>query len=213
VNALEQDASEVLGLVRSLKNSLAPINRIPPEVLSLIPDYHDKRRLDQNLIALTHVCRSWRDIFTSRSSLWTKLDFTNVDKTRTYIQRSRSSPLEIHLEASTGYGDYRDDAFSLVIPHLHRLKSLTISANFLPDILRHFRYHAPLLEKLAIDINGSFNPVLDSTLFNGDLSSLRELRLGGVITHLPWNNMTNLKVLNLSSRPPGFTYNPTPRLP
>ena len=58
LNALEQDAFEVLRLVRSIKNSLAPISRIPPEILSLIPDHYDKYRADQNLIALTHVCHT-----------------------------------------------------------------------------------------------------------------------------------------------------------
>ena len=42
LNSLEQDAFEVLRLVRSIKNSLAPITRIPPEVLSLIPDHYDE---------------------------------------------------------------------------------------------------------------------------------------------------------------------------
>ena len=95
----------MLSLVRSVKNSFAPVNRIPPEILSLTPDYYeydeddvDEDKVDKDLIALTHVCRSWRDVFISRSSLWTRLDFTNVDKTRTYIHRSKSSPLEINLD-------------------------------------------------------------------------------------------------------------------
>ncbi|KAF9781779.1 hypothetical protein BJ322DRAFT_244248 [Thelephora terrestris] len=111
-----QDTSEIHRLLLSLRNSFAPVNRIPPEVLSLIPDYCDKDDLDQDLIKLTHVCRGWRDTFTSRSSLWTKLYFTNIDKTRTYIRRSQSSPMQIYLidDQNTGY---LDDAVSLVIPH------------------------------------------------------------------------------------------------
>ena len=70
---------EVLSLIRSVKNSFAPINRIPPEVLLLIPDY-DNDDMDQGLITLTHVCRGWRDMFISRSSLWTQLDCMNFDK-------------------------------------------------------------------------------------------------------------------------------------
>ena len=38
-DTLERDALEVLSLTRFLKNSLAPVNRIPPDVLSLIPYY------------------------------------------------------------------------------------------------------------------------------------------------------------------------------
>jgi len=217
VNALEQDASEVLRLVRSLKNSFAPINRIPPDVLLLIPGYfdHDDNDenddddddddMDQDLIALTHVCRGWRDVFTSCSSLWTRLDFTNVEKTRTYIRRSQSSPLEIYLENSEDL-NYLDDAFSLVIPHLHRLKSLAIDADVLPDVFRHFRCQTPLLEELSILLYNDHNQVFDSALFGGDLSSLRKLTLSGTITitHFPWNNMANLKVLNLRSWASGY---------
>jgi len=206
--------SEVLHLVRSLKNSFAPINRIPPDVLLLIPGYCDDGNddgvdgydMDQDLIMLTHVCRGWRDVFTSCSSLWTRLDFMNIEKTRTYIQRSRSSPLEIHLEK--GYGlNYLGDAFSLVIPYLRRIKSLIIYADILPDVFRHFRCQTPLLEELSILLYNDPNQILDGALFGGDLSSLRKLTLSGTITitHFPWNNMANLKVLNLISWGPGYS--------
>ena len=56
LNALEQDVFEVLRLVRSIKNSLTPVNRIPPEILSLIPDHYDEDHADRDLIASTHVC-------------------------------------------------------------------------------------------------------------------------------------------------------------
>jgi hypothetical protein len=194
VDALEQDAFEVLRLVRSMKNSLAPINRIPPEVLSLIPDYYHEYNIDQDLIAFTHVCRSWRDTFISRSSLWTKLDFIDTDKTRTYIQRSQSSPFELYLQDD----EVIDDAFPLIIPHIQQLKSLTVDARDLPSALRHFRCHVPLLRRLDINISAEIDPVLDSALFNGDFSSLHELYLFGVLTDFPWKNLSNLRVVDLT---------------
>ena len=199
MNALERDASEVLSLVRTLKNSFTPINQIPPEVLSLIPGHCDD---GEDLITLTHVCRGWRDVFTSCSPLWTRLDFINVDKTRTYIQRSQSSPLDICLK----YTGHLDDAFSLAIPHLHRLKSLTIRMDALPDILTHFRCQAPLLEELNIALYRDRNPILDNMLFGGVPPPLRMLTLEGdiTITHLPWNNMANLQVLTLRSLSSGY---------
>lgn len=120
MNSLEQDVLEVLSLVRTIKNSFAPINRIPPEVLSFIPDYwdNDEDDPDQDLIMLTHVCRGLTDIFISRSFLWSYLDFASVDKTCTYIQRSKSSPLEICFEKDED-NTYLDDAFFLVTPHTH----------------------------------------------------------------------------------------------
>ena len=192
VDILERDAFEVLCLIRSIKNSFAPMNRIPPEVLQLIPD-HCEDEMDQSLIALTHVCRGWRDIFTSRSSLWTRLDFKNIDKTCTYIKRSQSSPLEICLRPRNVIAD----AFPLIAPHILRLKSLTIKTLDLPNVLTYICFHAPLLERLDIDINSGRDRVLDSVLFNGNLPSLRELRLHRVITHFPWKNLANLLVFDL----------------
>ena len=192
---------EVLSLVRSLKNLFPPINQISPEVLSLIPDYFDQNDVDQDLIALTHVCHYWRDVFTFRSSLWTHLDFTNVNKTRAYIERSKFSPLKIRIKSGEG-PSFSNDAFSLVLPHLHKLKSLDVSAGAIPDVFEHFRYHAPLLKELTIHITGSSNPVLDNELFIGDLSSLRKLSLGGVKTDLRWKNVANLQVFTLKSRNP-----------
>ena len=129
----------------------------------------------------------------------------NVDKTRTYIQRSKSSPLKLYLERDED-STYLDDAFSLVTPHIHRIKSLTIYADALPDALRYFNHCAPLLEELGIDLTSPRAPVLDSALFRGDLSSLRRLELSGVITHLPWKNLANLTTLILKSCHPGHDF-------
>ena len=150
------------------------------------------------MVALTHVCRRWRVSFTSRSFLWAKLDFMNVDKTRTYIHRSQSSPLKISLKVNR-YESYLDDAVSLIIPHIHRLKSMTVHAIYLPGIFNQLTCPAPLLEKLDINLSLVPTPIPDSALFGGDLSNLRELRLGRSITHLPRNNLTNLRILTLKS--------------
>jgi hypothetical protein len=192
VDDLERDAFEVLRLVRSIKNSLAPINRIPLEVLSLIPSYCPKDDEDEQLVTLTHVCRGWRNMFVSHPPLWTRLDFMNIDQTRTYIQRSQSSPLHLHLDS-----DPADDVFAPVIPHINRLKSLTINAFTLPSVLTHIHSHAPLLEALSIGIHIDGGEVLDGTLFNGDISSLRELHLRGVTLPFSLSSLSNLRVLAL----------------
>ena len=101
VDVLENDASEVLSLIRSIKNSFASINRIPPEVLSLVPGCYVKDRAGQDLIKLTHVCSGWRNTFISCPPLWTQLDFKNVDKTRTYIQERVK---QMHASALSVFG-------------------------------------------------------------------------------------------------------------
>ena len=177
-----------------MKNTLAPVNRIPPEVFSTIPDYwSDEDTADKNLITVTHVCRGWRDLFISSSSLWTQLDCTHAEKTRIYIERSKSSPLDVYV-----WGDnkipFPSDTFLLTIPHLSRLRSLSIfgSSDDLAGIInRHLHCPAPSLEKLKISFTSAPRPI-EGTAFDGDLSSLRELRLSGVLTSLSWVNLPNL---------------------
>jgi hypothetical protein len=71
----------------------------------------------------------------------------------------------------------------------------------MPAITAHLSRPAPLLEHLSIDGNckseSQRNPVLTTSLFNGDLPSLRELRLRSVRTELPWRNMVNLTSFEL----------------
>ncbi|KAF9789214.1 hypothetical protein BJ322DRAFT_987910, partial [Thelephora terrestris] len=79
--------------LRSWKNEFTPINWIPPEILTTIPHFLYSCYRYRVTIVLTHVCRAWREIFISRPSLWTDLCWKGAEKARTYIERSKSSPV------------------------------------------------------------------------------------------------------------------------
>ena len=197
----------MLRLVRCAGNAFAPINRIPPEVFSLIPNYWKDQGMERDLIALTHVCRDWREIFTSRSSLWTYLDCTNTDKTRVYVERSRSFPLKIFLRTSKCIS-YSNDALLAAVPHTNRLGSLTICvfSDTLSDLLNLFPFPAPLLTELKVVLNSRGpgpgpGPVIPNTLFPGHLSPLRKLSLSSVVTRLPWRNLSHLTVFEFRHVP------------
>ena len=185
-------------------------------MLTLLPDFWDPqdrnhnrdRDRDHDVIALTHVCRAWRELFISRSSLWTNFYCVDPDKTHTYLERSKSSPINLSLSGHHGLSS--SDPFLQIVPHaIKRLKSLSIKvvSETLPDIIAHLSLPAPHLEHLSIDGDCESapqrNPVLTSTLFNGALSSLRELCLKSVRTELPWKNMVNLTSFTLAHTLPG----------
>ena len=205
VDALEGDALEVLSMIRSMKNTFALINRTPPTVFALIPRYWDDRDRDKGIIKLTHVCHGWRALFTSRPSLWNRLDCLDVDKTRAYLERSKSSPLEITLKKEKEKGvAYRTEALRLVDPHIGRVKSLAIMAtveDIILDIATHFSCPIPLLEHLSIIIRCPYAPILDYKLFGENLSSLRTLELEGVVTGLSWKALPNLTSFSLDRIP------------
>ena len=185
-----------------MKNNFVPISRISPDVFSLIPGYLGEDEADENLIKMTHVCRGWRELLIARPSLWAQLDCKNTDKTHVYLERSKSSPLELSLCKDEDL-TYFKDALLLVVPHISRLKSLNIagSGSIFESFTPHISCPIPLLEELTITVTRKPTPFLEATLFNGDLSSLRTLSLDGIITHLPWKNLSELTTFTLSCVP------------
>jgi len=188
---------------------LAPINEIPPEILALIPDFWDTDERDQDIIALTHVCRTWREVFVSRPSLWTRFGCLDEEKTRTYLERSKFSPISLNLILETGEDILPCHPFFQIIPHTTgRLESLLVQGTpeHILSITSHLSHPAPLLRHLSIlaghESTSDSHLALTSTLFNGDLSSLRTLHLCSIRTDLPWRNMINLTSFTLYDTPP-----------
>ena len=146
------------------------------------------------------MCQRWRGVLTACSSLWTHLECKHVEKTRTYIERSKSSPLEITLYEFGASDDYLKDAFLLVIPHISRIMSVRIVGG--EDLLQHFTKHfscpVPLLRHLDLQFTFNPPPVLNNVLFDRNVPSLRTLTMGGVIPHLPWDNLPQLTTFTMS---------------
>jgi hypothetical protein len=203
LGSLDREAWEVISSIRAVRNGRAPVNRLPWDVLALLPDFWDGDEKKEVIITLTHVCRAWRDVFMSRATLWTNFHCADAEKTRVYLERSKSAPINMWLERERGL--FPNDPFLDVPSHaIGRLKSLCVrtTPDHLEDITKHFVHSAPLLKTLVIDGGSDFghltSPVLTSAFFGGDLSSLRQLCLYSVCTQLPWRNMNNLKSLTLA---------------
>ena len=146
-------------------------------------------------------------MFISHSSLWTHFDCEDREKTRVYLERSKSSTIRLLLDKRKHEFISPHDPFFQIIPHATgRLKSLSIkgATENVQVITSHLSHPAPLLEFLSIANGGANRPVvIKSAHFGGDLSSLRTLHLDFVHTELPWRNMANLTSFKLSRTPPG----------
>jgi len=160
------------------------------------------------MIPLTHVCRAWRGAFSSRSSLWTSFQCQDADKTRVYLERSKSSAISLRIDREDVLSPH--DPLFQVIPHAtSRLKYLCIrtTPENIGHITPHLSHPAPLLECLWIDCGSGPEPrsipVLATSLFNGNLPSLRSIHLVSVRTELPWRNMINLTWFALWHTPLG----------
>ena len=143
-------------------------------------------------------------MFVSRSSLWTDFNGEDMDKTRVYLERSKSSPITLTIAREDDLSPH-DPLFEIIPYATGRLKALSIQTtpeNF-SDITTRLSRPAPLLEYLSIDCGYEFkrwdNSVLTTPLFNGNLSSLYHLRLQFVCTLLPWRSMVNRTSFTLGS--------------
>jgi hypothetical protein len=141
-------------------------------------------------------------VFISRPSLWTNLGCKNKGQACVYLKRSKSLPVNLSLRLCNRRNSHHP--FFKIVPHaIGRLRSLSIEGPLddLEEIATPLSHPAPLLEKLSICAHyhaGSHpHPVLPPALFDGDISSLRSLRLEAIRTKLPWRNMVNLTSLKL----------------
>jgi hypothetical protein len=168
---------------RYLQNSFVPVNRLPPEVLSLIPaSLHSKR----DLINATAVCRYWRNTLLSSPNLWCDVDCPgsrgplHEHMFREHLERSREVPLNLRLTSVRYLPD--------LTPHLARFSALAIelaAPEQVGMIAAYFSHPAPILRRLSISAVPSWDEAglsIPSDLFGGDFASLRSLRIRGFST-------------------------------
>lgn len=93
--------------LRSLHNSLLPIARIPPEVLSILvfpycidgASQADTQKY-RPYLAVSQVSRQWRRIALDNRWLWTKPDFSRRKIAAMMHERSRDAPLSIFFDSN-----------------------------------------------------------------------------------------------------------------
>ena len=161
--------------LRQLKNSLAPINRLPPEILALIATF---RESEKDLMNATAVCKYWHRTLVSAPNLWNNIvcgrDVTSPH-VHMYLERSGSVPIvaQIHARASR-----------LLSPHTERISRLTMSVDNPSDIgeiADHLSKPAPLLEKITLRVacRGRHSLMLPPKFFEGFLSTAKVMILHG----------------------------------
>lgn len=167
--------------VRQLKNSFVPINRLPPEVLGLIPTF---RKSERDLISASAVCAHWRRTLISTPELWNKIICSRrenpevvVPRVEAYLKRSGSVPLEVNIH---------DHASQFLSSHTERILSLRMflgQTSNLHEIANHFSKPALLLQTMSLHVTDADRAILHlpSTFFETFLSSVRKLTVRGAI--------------------------------
>ncbi|KAF5316587.1 hypothetical protein D9619_006511 [Psilocybe cf. subviscida] len=210
--AIDQDIEAHERSIQKLKarrNALAPILKLPPELLHrifvLIKD--DSERLSEQgrthlptnaaLCALrtwnvvTHVCNRWRQIALNASSLWTEPPIDSKPWTLEMLKRSKTAGLILDLTSDT------PSTNNSVIRHIKHIKTLKIhyeSARELNILFMGLFDDAPQLENLSITVNvrHSYHP--------GYSHAARDRDLGGrfVLQPSTFRGTKSLRRLTLS---------------
>ncbi|KAJ6464361.1 hypothetical protein C8R45DRAFT_840301 [Mycena sanguinolenta] len=148
--------------------------------------------------SLTQICREWRQIALSITSLWRAINLSNNGtpvEQRAWVHNlwpkwSRSSPLSTEFNAGVDQADARSKVMALVASNLARLEHLKLAVSL--DDLRTIRGSMPLLHHLDLDLpqHSGIEPVSFS-----ELPLLRSVVLNSVASQsvrLPWAQLTSL---------------------
>ena len=193
--------------LKSRRNSLAAISRLPPEILSKIFAATIKPwLLTMDWVKVTHVSHHWRTVAIGCPRLWTTLAFARPRWVEEMLKRSKMALLVIDAERFESMGSKSTEAVQLAMNHISHVRELSIvspSAS-LGKLFSSVPRAAPMLQVLVLytatsSYKESFheNYTIPPELFIDDSSQLRCLEL----THckLDWTShllkgLTHLKV-------------------
>jgi hypothetical protein len=208
VAQLDCDASAVLAGIREWRNSFVPINRLPFDVLSLIPTYlssHDDR------LRASFVCSQWRRAFLQRGDLWSELILPNGKVyVETFLERAKGSALDIFTDNFDPVVTWK-----LLSAYTEQIRRLNLECDGwfdiqeLADIISE---PLPLLHSLTVDLIGredspgcSVRWTPSSPLFSNaaDLKAFHlrsSSRLAPSLSHFVFPNLVSFDFVTQSRR-------------
>jgi hypothetical protein len=180
------------------RNNLAPISKIPVELLSYIfslvqRKYRQNPREDLGWVVVTHVCQRWRDIARDNPALWVYIPFHRPKWIPEMTRRSRSATFKIKLDfRSFTLAQFSALRLFLAV-HLPRVRSITVHRPLLSEsdiflqtlfqelparsaqCLEHFNVRYPAR------YSHTFNPMLSVEKVLIDPPCLKKLKIYGAV--------------------------------
>ena len=162
---LERDTLAALTTIREWLNPSVPINRVPLDVLSLIPT-HLPSQADR--FRASFVCRRWRITFLQNARLWSYIRLSKGEiYAKTLLERAKGSPLTILAS-----GMVPVNTIKLLLPRTNQIVDLEFANGSWADIRKFTKIIPgpfPLLRTLNI---GAVRGIgLDYPLFSGSVES------------------------------------------
>ncbi|VDC07178.1 unnamed protein product [Peniophora sp. CBMAI 1063] len=134
VNRLRLEADmlrHALNMTVATINTLSPLPELPPEILAIIfsfaADIDPHRRVALGWVRVTHVCKSWRELALSITSLWNReLGNQSHRSFPTFLERAgENTPLHFNRETAAASGLAHDEQpYQALRDHSGRVASL-----------------------------------------------------------------------------------------
>ncbi|TFK60837.1 hypothetical protein BDN72DRAFT_850214, partial [Pluteus cervinus] len=187
----------------SMRNTLAPIMSLPPELLIDIfmkirvgGRTFTERHRSRTTLFLSSVCSAWKDIILGSSKMWSVIDILHPEAVLAFLERSKQADLVINLRE---IDEQNYLCVGHIFHHLPRIRSLRLHGNWGEGPVEFppssWDTPAPILTALDIQyINLPSNP------FSGISSSLRRLEFESCT--LPSTLLISSKITNLIVRIP-----------
>ncbi|CDO69830.1 hypothetical protein BN946_scf184803.g28 [Trametes cinnabarina] len=136
-------ATDIVRQLRYRANALAPVNRLPAELLVFIFEHATDTRSGHrqrptvrarihSLLDVSHVCKQWRDVALDAPALWTCVDDRNEQLLKAFFEHSRSLPISLHLSNASASKSLAGNV-SLGASRLKRL-DITMSSESLKEV-------------------------------------------------------------------------------
>ena len=200
-------------------NECAPVSRLPVEILIHIFSYcpasdlypHVRHRPPPPWLAVTHVCRRWRNAALSCPFLWVEIISTNFNWTVAMLERSKDLPVHASVDdGGSAQMPCEIRTARLLFSKIHRMQSLamTCAHAILSCVPALFEAEAaPLLQELIITNFHASHPLdlVVRPLFSGKTPSLQFLSL--YRCRVLWSSpllQCDLVYLSISHVPPDY---------
>ena len=179
--------------LKSRRNSLCQVSRMPPEILSEVflvlaeqLQAQDRFKVDFKWITVAHVCHLWRHIALQHGRLWGKIDMTSPDRASVFVDRSKGAPLAVR-QSFAGSSAELPAAFTNPSCRYRELHLRAKDGQLGPNVLHALNssIHAPVLESLVLEVSDNVAEyTLPPAVFDHKAPALTRLQLQNV--RLEW---------------------------
>ncbi|KAJ7469594.1 hypothetical protein FB451DRAFT_1255080 [Mycena latifolia] len=199
-----------IALLKAKRNTIAPIFRLPNELLSRILTIHavDSESLfNLRWTQIMYVCRRWRDLALAAHPLWSFIElgwtggFRGFRRLVEQLNRSGVAPVTVKIASC-----HSANIIRVILPHSERICALELAgeAQYIHELIVSLPDHKlPILSSLHLDANQKLDEVpggvlaaLPQSILEGGIPNLRALTLASI--NLPWSSLRGLETLSLT---------------